>query len=144
VATPFEQHHSERGLTAGGVCMAAAQTPKDVLKFAKENRVEAVDLKFLDFLAIWQHFTNPTSELNEELFEEGSGSDGSPIRGWQPIHASDMLVVPDPTTAAIDPFIALPTLTLICNIVDPITKEAYSRDPRNIARKADAYLRSTG
>ena len=122
----------------------ATQTAKDVLKYAKENKVEAVDLKFLDFLGIWQHFTIPTSELNEDLFEEGNGFDGSSIRGWQPINASDMLVVPDPTTAAIDPFIALPTLSLICNIVDPITKEAYSRDPRNIARKADAYLKSTG
>ena len=122
----------------------ATQTAKDVLKYAKENKVEAVDLKFLDFLGTWQHFSIPTSELSEDLFEEGSGFDGSSIRGWQPINASDMLVVPDPATAAIDPFMALPTLSLICNIVDPITKEAYSRDPRNIARKADAYLKSTG
>ena len=122
----------------------AAQTPKDVLKYAKENKVEAVDLKFLDFLGTWQHFTMPTSELNEDLFEEGSGFDGSSIRGWQPIHASDMLVVPDPGTAVIDPFMALPTLSLICDIVDPITKESYSRDPRNIAKKAEAYLKSTG
>ena len=124
--------------------MAAAQNPKDVLKFAKDNKVEAVDLKFLDFLGIWQHFSIPTSELSEELFDEGSGFDGSSIRGWQPIHASDMLVMPDPATAMIDPFMALPTLSLICNIVDPITKEEYSRDPRNIARKAEAYLKSTG
>jgi glutamine synthetase len=122
----------------------ATQTAKDVLKYAKENKAEAVDLKFLDFLGTWQHFSIPTSELSEDLFEEGSGFDGSSIRGWQPINASDMLVVPDPATAAIDPFMALPTLSLICNIVDPITKEAYSRDPRNIARKADAYLKSTG
>ena len=122
----------------------ATQTAKDVLKFAKDNKVEAVDLKFLDFLGTWQHFTIPTSELSEDLFEEGSGFDGSSIRGWQPINASDMLVIPDPTTAVIDPFMALPTLSLICNIVDPITKEDYSRDPRNIARKAEAYLKSTG
>ncbi len=122
----------------------ALQTPKDVLKFAKDNKVEAVDLKFLDFLGIWQHFSMPNSELNEDLFEEGSGFDGSSIRGWQPIHASDMLVVPDPTTAVIDPFMAQPTLSVICNIIDPITKEAYSRDPRNIAKKAEAYLKSTG
>jgi glutamine synthetase len=122
----------------------AAQTPKDVLKFAKESKVEAVDLKFLDFLGTWQHFSIPTSELSEDLFDEGSGFDGSSIRGWQPINASDMLVVPDPSTAVIDPFMALPTLSLICNIVDPITKESYSRDPRNIAKKADAYLKSTG
>src|SRR5438094_764711 len=122
----------------------AIQTPKDVLKFAKDNKVEAVDLKFLDLLGLWQHFTIPTSELTEELFEEGNGFNGSSIRGWQPIHASDMLVVPDPTTAVMDPFTALPTLSLICNIVDPLTKEDYSRDPRNIARKAEAYLKSTG
>src|SRR5947199_1415075 len=122
----------------------ATQTPKDVLKFAKDNKVEAVDLKFLDLLGLWQHFTIPTSELTEELFEEGSGFDGSSIRGWQPIHASDMLVVPDPTTAVMDPFTALPTRSLICNIVDPLTKEDYSRDPRNIARKAEAYLKSSG
>src|SRR5438876_341274 len=122
----------------------AIQTPKDVLKFAKDNKVEAVDLKFLDLLGLWQHFTIPPSELTEELFEEGNGFDGSSIRGWQPIHASDMLVVPDPTTAVMDPFTALPTLSLICNIVDPLTKEDYSRDPRNIARKAEAYLKSTG
>ncbi len=122
----------------------ATQTPKDVLKFAKDNKVEAVDLKFLDLMGIWQHFTIPTSELSEDLFDEGSGFDGSSIRGWQPINASDMLVVPDPTTAVIDPFMALPTLSLICNVTDPITKEDYSRDPRNIARKAEAHLKSTG
>src|SRR6266478_2054845 len=122
----------------------ATQTPKDVLKFAKDNKVEAADLKFLDLLGIWQHFTIPTSELSEELFEEGNGFDGSSIRGWQPIHASDMLVVPDPTTAVLDPFTAIPTLSLICNITDPVTKEDYTRDPRNIARKAEAYLQSTG
>jgi glutamine synthetase len=122
----------------------ATHSPTDVLKFAKDSKVEAVDLKFLDLLGIWQHFTIPTSELNAELFEEGSGFDGSSIRGWQPIDASDMLVVPDPTTAVLDPFMELPTLSLICNVVDPITKQNYSRDPRNVARKAEAYLKSTG
>jgi glutamine synthetase len=119
-------------------------TPKEVIKFAKENKAVAIDLKFNDFLGIWQHFTIPLSELDEALFEDGSGFDGSSIRGWQPIHASDMLVVPDPVTAVMDPFMRDPTLSLICNIVDPITKEDYSRDPRNIARKAEAYLKSTG
>jgi glutamine synthetase len=84
------------------------------------------------------------SEYEEAIFEEGLGFDGSSIRGWQPINASDMLVMPDPATAVIDPFCERPTLSLICNIVDPITKEEYSRDPRNIARKAEAYLKSTG
>ena len=120
------------------------QTPKEVLKYAKENKAEAADLKFLDLMGIWQHFTITMTELHEELFDEGSGFDGSSIRGWQPINASDMLVMPDPTTAVMDPFLAVPTLSLTCNIVDPITKEDYSRDPRNIARKAEAFLKSTG
>jgi glutamine synthetase len=119
-------------------------TAKDAMKLAKEQKAVAVDLKFLDFLGIWQHFTTPVSELDDAVFEEGLGFDGSSIRGWQPIHASDMLVVPDASTAVMDPFMAHPTLSLICNIVDPITKEDYSRDPRSIARKAEAYLRSTG
>jgi glutamine synthetase len=84
------------------------------------------------------------SEYEEAVFDEGLGFDGSSIRGWQPINASDMLVMPDASTAVIDPFCAVPTLSLVCNIVDPITKEEYSRDPRNIARKAEAYLKSTG
>jgi len=119
-------------------------TPKEVIQFAKDKGAKMVDLKFLDFIGIWQHFSTPISELKEDIFEEGLGFDGSSIRGWQPIHASDMLVIPDPTTAVIDPFMETPTLSLICNIVDPITKEAYSRDPRNIAQKAEAYLKSTG
>ncbi len=119
-------------------------TPKEVLKFVKDQKVVCADLKFLDFLGIWQHFTIPVSEVDDALFEDGNGFDGSSIRGWQPINASDMLVVPDPTTAVIDPFCKDVTLSLICNIVDPITKEDYSRDPRNIARKAEAYLKSTG
>ncbi|MEK7375048.1 MAG: type I glutamate--ammonia ligase, partial [Thermodesulfobacteriota bacterium] len=117
---------------------------KEAVKFAKENNAKMVDFKFLDFIGIWQHFSVPTIELSEDIFEEGLGFDGSSIRGWQPIHASDMLVVPDPATAVMDPFTETPTMSLICNIVDPITKEAYSRDPRNIAGKAEAYLKSTG
>jgi glutamine synthetase len=119
-------------------------TPKEAVAFAKKNNAVAADLKFLDFVGIWQHFTIPMSEFDEALFEDGSGFDGSSIRGWQPINASDMLVVPDPTTIRMDPFCAEPTVHAICNVVDPITKEDYSRDPRNIARKAEAYLKSTG
>ncbi|HYX90738.1 MAG TPA: type I glutamate--ammonia ligase, partial [Myxococcaceae bacterium] len=120
------------------------KTAKDVLALVKERGAKMVDLKFMDFLGIWQHFTIPIAELQEEVFEEGLGFDGSSIRGWQAIHASDMLVVPDATTAVMDPFMKDPTLSLICNIYDPITKEAYSRDPRNIAIKAEKYLKSTG
>jgi len=118
--------------------------PKDVLEMAKENGAKIVDLRFMDFPGLWQHFSVPIRELEVSSFEDGFGFDGSSIRGWQPIHASDMLVVPDATTAKIDPFYEAPTLVLICNIVDPVTREAYSRDPRNITQKADAYLKSSG
>jgi len=119
-------------------------TPKETIEMARENGVRVVDLRFMDFPGLWQHFTVPISELEESSFEDGFGFDGSSIRGWQPIHASDMLVVPDAATAKIDPFYETKTLVLICNIVDPITREAYSRDPRNIAQKAEAYLKNTG
>ena len=119
-------------------------TPKEVVKFAKEHGARMVDLKFMDFPGMWQHFTVPILRLEEVSFEDGFGFDGSSIRGWQAIHVSDMLVIPDPTTAVMDPFTATPTLSLICNIVDPITKEKYTRDPRNITQKAEAYLKSTG
>lgn len=118
--------------------------PKEVMKMTKEQGVKMVDLKFMDYPGMWQHLTVPISQLEEDSFEEGFGFDGSSIRGWQAIHASDMLLLPDPATAVMDPFTAAPTLSLICNIVDPITKERYSRDPRNIAQKAEAYLKSTG
>ena len=119
-------------------------TPEQVLAMAKEQGVKMVDIRFMDFPGMWQHFSVPICELSESSFEEGFGFDGSSIRGWQPINASDMLVVPDAATAKIDPFFKVPTLVLIGNIVDPITLEAYSRDPRNIAKKAEAYLKSTG
>ena len=119
-------------------------TPNDVLKFAEENDCQMVDFKFLDFIGIWQHFSAPIDQFSEDTFEEGIGFDGSSIRGWQPIHNSDMLLIPDPETAKIDPFIKVTTLSLICDIMDPITREGYSRDPRFIAKKAEAYLKSTG
>lgn len=119
-------------------------TPREVLEFAREKNVKMVDFKFLDFPGMWQHFSVPLSEVSESSFEEGFGFDASSIRGWQPIHASDMLVIPDPNTAVMDPFMQVPTLSLICNIVDPITKEKYSRDPRYIAQKAEEYLKFTG
>jgi len=119
-------------------------TPQEVVKFAEDNDAKFVDFKFLDFVGIWQHFTTPICEFSEETFEEGIGFDGSSIRGWQPIHNSDMLIMPDPSTAKIDPFVEMTTLSLICNIIDPITREGYSRDPRFIAQKAEAFLKSTG
>ena len=119
-------------------------TPQDAIALAQEKNAEVVDLKFMDFIGTWQHFSIPLSEYEEEIFEDGLGFDGSSIRGWQSIDSSDMLVIPDAATAVLDPFCQTPTLSLICNIVDPITKEDYSRDPRNIARKAEAYLKSSG
>ncbi len=119
-------------------------TVEEVLKFAKENDVKMVDLKFTDFVGTWQHFSVPISELDEKSMVEGFGFDGSSIRGWQAINESDMLVVPDPKTAVIDPIIEVPTLSITCNIVDPITREPYEKDPRNIAIKAENYLKSTG
>src|SRR5713226_4617523 len=118
--------------------------PKDVLAFAKEKKAEIVDLKFVDLPGLWQHFSISTTELHEELFEHGIGFDCSSIRRFQTIDESDMLLVPDPNTASLDPFTQLPTLSLICNVRDPITGQAYSRDPRYVAQKAEKYLKSTG
>lgn len=119
-------------------------TPKQVLEMAKEKGAKVVDLRFMDFPGVWQHFTVPIGELAESSFEDGFGFDASSIRGWQPIHASDMLVVPDAATAKMDPFYQEPSLVLIGNIVDPMTRESYTRDPRFIAQKAETYLKSSG
>ncbi len=116
----------------------------DVLKMAKERDARILDIKFMDFPGMWQHFSVPVHELSESSFEDGYGFDGSSIRGWRAIHESDMLVIPDPSTAVMDPFCDIPTLSLIGNIVDPITRERYTRDPRNVAQKAEAYLQYTG
>lgn len=119
-------------------------TAKQVLDMVKEKDIRVVDIRFMDFPGVWQHFTVPISELDESSFEDGFGFDASSIRGWQPIQASDMLVVPDAATAQMDPFFKEPTLVLIGNIIEPITREPYSRDPRYIAQKAETYLKSTG
>lgn len=119
-------------------------TPREVLALCREKDVKAVDFRFMDFPGLWQHFTIPVRRLTEDIFEDGLGFDGSSIRGWQAINESDMLVVPQAETAFIDPFTTLQTLCMICNIQDPITREDYSRDPRNVARKAVNYLKSTG
>ncbi|HZT83015.1 MAG TPA: type I glutamate--ammonia ligase [Gemmataceae bacterium] len=119
-------------------------TPKEVLALIRAEEVKAVDLRFMDFPGLWQHFTIPADALDEAVFEEGLGFDGSSIRGWQAINESDMLVMPVPETAFIDPFCKEKTLTMICNIQDPLTKEDYTRDPRNVARKAVNYMKSTG
>ena len=116
----------------------------DVLRMVQEKNARILDIKFMDFPGMWQHFSVPVHELSESSFEDGYGFDGSSIRGWRAIHESDMLVIPDPTTAVMDPFCDIPTLSLIGNIVDPVTRERYTRDPRNVAQKAEAYLQYTG
>lgn len=118
-------------------------TPREVLDFAKKNKVEMVDLKFVDLVGTWQHFSIPTSELNLDLFKDGAGFDGSSIRGWKAIQNSDMLVFPDPNSALMDPFTELPTLSMVCNVQDPITRAVYERDPRGVAQRAEQYLKST-
>ena len=124
--------------------MSELKTPKDVLEFMKAEGVEIVDLRFMDFPGLWQHFSVPPREIDEDAFELGIGFDGSSIRGWQAINESDMLVKPVAGSAFVDPFLAAKTLVLVCNICDPVTGEDYSRDPRNIARKAESYIQSLG
>jgi glutamine synthetase len=119
-------------------------SPKEFIEFAKKNDAHMVDLKFVDLLGTWQHCSYPLELFDESVFEDGLGFDGSSIRGWQDIHMSDMLAMPDPDTAAIDPFFAKPTVSVLANIVDPITKEDYTRDPRHVARKGAAYLKESG
>jgi glutamine synthetase len=118
-------------------------TPEDVIRLAKEAGVKIVDIKFTDLPGTWQHFSVPAHVLSEELFEDGLPFDGSSVRGFQTINESDMLVIPDATTAFIDPFTAVPTLSLTCNIAHP-DKRPYSRDPRYVAQKAEEYLRVSG
>ncbi len=117
---------------------------KQVLEYAKKNNVSMVDLRFIDWPGTWQHCSYPLDFIDEDTFEDGQGFDGSSIRGWQSINESDMLMIPDPETAFIDPFFQHPTLVMLCDIVDPITRERYSRDPRYIATKAENYLKQTG
>jgi glutamine synthetase len=119
-------------------------TPREVIDFAKNQGAKILDLRFMDFPGLWQHLSVPIGELSEELFTDGHGFDGSSIRGWQAINASDMLIIPDPDSARIDPFLKASTLVMICDVVDPVTRENYSRDPRNIAKKAEAFLKATG
>ena len=114
--------------------------PKQILALIKEKEVRAVDLRFMDFIGLWQHISIPAGALTESDFEDGFGFDGSSIRGWQAVNESDMLLVPDPTSVFLDPFTQLATLNMICDIQDPITRESYSRDPRYIAKKAVGYL----
>ncbi|MES2964588.1 MAG: type I glutamate--ammonia ligase [Bdellovibrionota bacterium] len=115
-----------------------------VLEFAKKHGAKMVDYKFCDMVGMWQHLTVPLHQLSDDVFENGIAFDGSSIRGWRNIHESDMIIKPDPNTAQMDPFMEVPTLSLICDVHLPETGEPYARDPRQICRKAIAYLKSTG
>jgi glutamine synthetase len=124
--------------------MSEPKTPRDIVSLIEKENVEVVDLRFMDFPGLWQHFSVPAREIDEGTFEAGLGFDGSSIRGWQAINESDMLVKPVPESAFFDPFLEHKTIVLICNICDPITGEDYTRDPRNIARKAESYVAASG
>jgi len=117
---------------------------KEVFELIKAKDIKMVDLRFTDPFGLWQHFSVSAKEIEEEMFEEGFGFDGSSIRGFQTINESDMILIPDVTTAFVDPIFEVPTLVIICDIFDPITRQAYSRDPRHVAKKAEAYLKKTG
>src|SRR5512132_3840142 len=117
---------------------------KQAIEWAGETQAQLVDLKFCDLLGSWQHMTLPVSAFDESAFDEGLGFDGSSIRAWQGISESDMLLMPDPASATLDPFAAEPTRSLVCEIADPLTGKPYPRDPRRVARRAEEHLRETG
>src|SRR5205807_1695343 len=119
-------------------------SPKEVLEFAKKNDAKQLDLRFTDIPSLQHHVSYPMSELEESSFEEGFGMDGSSIRGWAAINESDMLLIPDPKTAMMDPFADIPTLVMLGDVIDPITKQHYERDPRWIAQKAELHLQNSG
>ncbi len=124
-------------------------TPEEVKRFIQKNKIQVVDLKFNDLPGLWQHFSLPSTEFvdfesaEKSIWKEGIGFDGSSIRGFQKIQESDMILMPDPATAVMDPVCQIPTLSLICDIYDPITKEPYTRDPRYVAKKAEEYLKKS-
>src|SRR6266581_1748986 len=119
-------------------------TGKEVVQMIKDQDIQIIDLKFVDLPGLWQHFSTSAREFGEDAFTEGVGFDGSSIRGFQSINESDMLLFPDPDATFVDPFSSAPTLSLICDVRDPVTGKDYSRDPRNVAHKAEAYLKSSG
>ena len=116
--------------------------PKGVLEFAKKHSAKILDLRFIDVPGIWQHVSYPIGELEESSFKEGFGFDASSIRGWASIHESDMLLIPDPDSAFMDPFLETPTLVMIGDATDPPSQKPYHRDPRHVAKRAEAYLQS--
>jgi len=123
---------------------APTTSPAEVIRRAREAGVQVVDVRFTDLPGTWQHFSLPLASVSEATFAEGLGFDGSSVRGFQAINESDMLLMPDPTTAFVDPCLQVPTLSLTCDVVDPVSGQPYSRDPRYVARKAEAFLRASG
>src|SRR5258705_3113704 len=121
-----------------------SKTPKDVLDYAKKHDAKQLDLRFTDLPGLQQHISYPLSQLDESSFEEGFGIDGSSIRGWAAINESDMLLIPDATTAFMDPFYDTKTLVMTADVIDPITRQHYDRDTRWIAKKAELYLKNSG
>src|SRR5215472_14563888 len=122
----------------------ARTSPTEVLEKARQAGIKVVDFRFVDLPGTWQHFSVPLSGFEEDVFSEGIGFDGSSIRGFQAINESDMLLIPDPDSATVDPVLQVPTLYLVCNVVDPITRQSYTRDPRHVAQKAEAHLVRSG
>src|SRR5689334_25247936 len=118
--------------------------PKDVLKYAADAKAEFVDLRFTDLLGAWHHLTFPIAELSEDSFSAGFGFDASSLRGWAAINESDMLLIPDTSRFWIDPFMDRPTLCIVTDVVDPITRESYWLDPRALAKRAEGYVVFTG
>ncbi|MBI4206882.1 MAG: type I glutamate--ammonia ligase [Betaproteobacteria bacterium] len=129
---------------AGAYRVQRPQGANDVIEMISRHNIQIVDLRFTDLPGLWQHFSITLPEIHTDLFNEGIGFDGSSIRGFQEIHESDMLLKPDPATAFVDPMCGIPTLAVICDVVDPILKQPYPRDPRFVAKKAETYLKQTG
>jgi hypothetical protein len=129
---------------AGSYRVTRPGSASEVIDLLKKHNIQIVDLKFTDLPGLWQHFSITLPEVHPDLFSAGIGFDGSSIRGFQEIHESDMLLRPDPATAFIDPVCGTPTLSIICDVVDPVLQQPYSRDPRYVAKKAENYLRQTG
>ncbi|HKR45870.1 MAG TPA: type I glutamate--ammonia ligase [Paraburkholderia sp.] len=144
MASPRGAPAFDVSVDAGSYRVARPDNPQQVIEFLREHKIQIVDLKFTDLPGLWQHFSITLPEVHEDLFANGIGFDGSSIRGFQEIQESDMLLKPDPTTVFIDPVSETPTLSMICDVIDPVLHQPYSRDPRYVAKKAEAYLKQTG
>ncbi|MGH8245983.1 MAG: type I glutamate--ammonia ligase [Gammaproteobacteria bacterium] len=142
--TALQRDQSQIAVQPGSFRVKRPETRADLVTMIERNNIQIVDLKFTDLPGLWQHFSITLPEVNEDLFADGIGFDGSSIRGFQEIHESDMLLRPDPTSAFVDPVCEVPTLSIICDVADPVLGRAYSRDPRHVAKKAEAYLKGSG